>query len=151
MNSSFPNAEVLEILDNMDQIYVNKIPEKFRIFLKSNASKNYQNHIVPTKDLNGQILSPKTLSILALINLKFWVESDEHKQRLLAQYKENDKKKIEKLSKAIDNNNYKIFEKVSTEKETYEEPLNEEGMILSENKSIFGKFIDYIKSLIFEI
>ena len=82
MNSSFAYAEVLEILDNMDQIYVNKIPEKFRIFLKSNASKNYQNHIVPTKDLNGQILSPKTLSILALINFKFWVESDEHKQRL---------------------------------------------------------------------
>ena len=104
MNSSFAYAEVLEILDNMDSMYVNKIPEKFRLFLKNNASKNYQNHIEPDKDLQGQVLSPKTLSILALINLKFWVESEEHKQRLLTRYKENDIKKMEKLSKAIDNN-----------------------------------------------
>ncbi len=146
MNSSFAYAEVLEILDNMDSIYVNKIPEKFRLFLKNNASKNYQNHIEPSKELQGQVLSPKTLSILALINLKFWVENEEHKQKLLAKYKENDRKKMEKLSKAIDNNNYNIFEKVK-EKEVYEES---EETALVEKKSVFRRFIDYLKSLIFE-
>lgn len=146
MNSSFAYAEVLEILDNMDLVYVNKIPEKFRLFLKNNASKNYQNHIEPSKDLQGQVLSPKTLSILALINLKFWVENEEHKQKLLAKYRENDRKKIEKLSKAIDNNNYKVFDKVK-EKEVYEES---EETALVEKKSVFKRFIDYLKSLIFE-
>ena len=147
MNSSFAYAEVLEILDNMDSMYVNKIPEKFRLFLKNNASKNYQNHIEPDKDLQGQVLSPKTLSILALINLKFWVESEEHKQRLLARYKENDIKKMEKLSKAIDNNKYNIFEKVK-EKEVYEE--EKQTALVVEKKSVFRRFIDYLKSLIFE-
>lgn len=145
MNSSYAYAEVLEILDNMDSIYVNKIPEKFRIFLKDNASKNYKKHIEVSKDLQGQVLSPKTLSILALINLKFWVENEEHKQKLLARYQENDRKKMEKLSKAIDKNDYKVFDKVK-EKEVYEETA-----LVVEKKSIFRRFVDYLKSLIFEI
>lgn len=144
MNSSFAYAEVLEILDNMDSTYVNKIPEKFRIFLKDNASKNYKKHIEVSKELQGQVLSPKTLSILALINLKFWVENEEHKQKLLARYQENDRKKMEKLSKAIDKNDYKIFDKVK-EKEVYEETA-----LVVEKKSIFRRFVDYLKSLIFE-
>lgn len=146
MNSSFAYAEVLEILDNMDSIYVNKIPEKFRLFLKDNASKNYQKHIEVSKDLQGQVLSPKTLSILALINLKFWVENEEHKQKLLAKYQENDRKRMEKLSKAIDKNNYNIFDKVK-EKEVYEES-SEKALV--EKKSVFKRFVDYLKSLIFE-
>lgn len=146
MNSSYAYAEVLEILDNMDSIYVNKIPEKFRIFLKDNASKKYQKHIEISKDLQGQILSPRTLNILALINLKFWVENEEHKQIILARYKENERKKIEKLSKAIDNNNYKVFDKVK-EKEIYEESTE---IAVIEKKSIFKRFINYLKSLIFE-
>ena len=144
MNSSFAYAEVLEILDNMDSTYVNKIPEKFRIFLKDNASKNYKKHIEVSKELQGQVLSPKTLSILALINLKFLVENEEHKQKLLARYQENDRKKMEKLSKAIDKNDYKIFDKVK-EKEVYEETA-----LVVEKKSIFRRFVDYLKSLIFE-
>lgn len=147
MNSSFAYAEVLEILDNMDSIYVNKIPEKFRLFLKDNASKNYQKHIEVSKDLQGQVLSPKTLSILALINLKFWVENEEHKQRLLAKYQENDRRKMERLSKAIDNNNYKVFDKVK-EKEVYEEENSENLPI--EKKTVFKRFIEYLKGLIFE-
>lgn len=147
MNSSYAYAEVLEILDNMDSIYVNKIPEKFRVFLKDNASKNYKKHIEVSKDLQGQVLSPKTLSILALINLKFWVENEEHKQRLLARYQENDRKKMEKLSRAIDKNDYKVFDKVK-EKEVYEEENSENLPI--EKKTVFKRFIEYLKSLIFE-
>ena len=127
MNSSYAYAEVLEILDNMDSIYVNKIPEKFRIFLKDNASKKYQKHIEISKDLQGQILSPRTLNILALINLKFWVENEEHKQIILARYKENERK--------------------IKEKEIYEESTE---IAVIEKKSIFKRFINYLKSLIFE-
>ncbi len=52
-----------QIRDEVKSLDINKIPEKFRLFLKNNASKNYQNHIEPDKDLQGQVLSPKTLSI----------------------------------------------------------------------------------------
>lgn len=143
MNSSYAYAEVLEVLENMDDVYVQKIPEKFLIFLKENASLNYQKHITASKELNGQIYSPKTLSILALINLKYWVESEEHRQKLLERYKENEKKKFEKLSKDFDNNKYDVFERTK-EKETYEEK-NENLPI--EKKSGFKKFIDFIKRI----
>ena len=147
MNSSYAYAEVLEILDNMDNSYVKKIPEKFLEFLKENASKNYQKHIVVSNDLKEQVMSPKTLSILALINLKYWVDSEEHRQELLKKYKDNEKKKYEKLSKDFDNNKYNVFEKMK-EKETYEEKVSENLPI--ENKSIIKRFIDFIKRLIFE-
>ncbi len=54
---------------------------------------------------------------------------------------------MEKLSKAIDNNKYNIFEKVK-EKEVYEE--EKQTALIVEKKSVFRRFIDYLKSLIFE-
>lgn len=147
MNSSYAYAEVLEVLENMDDVYVQKIPEKFLIFLKENASLNYQKHITTSKELNGQIYSSKTLSILALINLKYWVESEEHKQKLLEKYKENEKKKFEKLSKSLDNNKYNVFETIK-EKETYEEKNKENSLI--QNRSLFKRIIDFFASKIFE-
>lgn len=147
MNSSYAYAEVLEVLDNMDEIYVSKIPPKFISFLKENASKNYQKHIVTTKELEDQNLDVQTLNILALINLKYWVESEEHKQELLAQYKENEKKKMEKLSEHFDSSS--IFDKT---KDINNNTMNIEksNNLPIEKKSIFRKIVDYFKSKIFE-
>ena len=113
MNSSYAYAEVLEVLENMEDIYVKKVPPKFIEFLKENASKDYQKHIVTSKTLDAQDLNAETLNILALINLKYWVESEEHKKELLAKYKENEKKKIERLSQHFDSST--IFDKTKSE------------------------------------
>ena len=96
-NNSYAYAEVLDVLDNMEEIYIKKIPNSFIEYLKENASLNYQKHISTSIPLEKQKLNNNTLTLLAIINLKYWVDSEEHKQKLLAQYRENDKKILEKL------------------------------------------------------
>lgn len=92
MDNSFAYSEVLEVLSNMDKKYVNKIPKKLIDYFDVNSSENYIKHINPNVDLKEQKLSKKTLDILALINLKYWTKSEEHRKRLLKQYSDNEKK-----------------------------------------------------------
>ena len=96
MNNSYVYSEVLEVLDNMEQKYVNNIPNKFIELLKMNASSDYIKHINPSIPLQKQNLNKMTLNILAIINLKYWVNDEEHKKELLEKYKQNNKR-IENL------------------------------------------------------
>ncbi len=72
MNNNYAYAETLDVLSNMSQTYINKIPEKILKFLKENADKNYKKRINPYEKLNKQNLDKKTLGILAMINYKYW-------------------------------------------------------------------------------
>ena len=96
--NSYAYAEVLDVLNNMEDEYVEKIPKSFIEYLKENSSDDYQNHVTLDKPLEKQNLNSKTLSILAAINLKYWVESDEHKKELLNKYRENGEKQTENIS-----------------------------------------------------
>lgn len=80
---SYACAEVLDVLDNMEKKYVEKIPKNFLEVLKENASDNYKKHIVTFKPLKNQNLNKETLKILTVINLKYWTESQEDKDRIL--------------------------------------------------------------------
>lgn len=156
-NYSYAYAETLEVLDNMEEIYIQKIPQKLIDFLRENSSKDYQNHITTDKPLKNQNLNQTTLNLLALINLKYWVESEEHKKELLKKYKDNEKKEIERLNKHFDSSS--IFEKNNEEKQENNQinleekieniEINKENLPV-ERKSIFKRFIDFLKSKIFE-
>ena len=90
-------VEVLEILKHMDKIYVSKIPKELREFFERNASKEYEFHINDKKSFNEQELKESTVNILAMLNINYWCETEEHKQELLKKYHENDLKKEEEL------------------------------------------------------
>lgn len=72
MTNNYAYAETLDVLNNMSQTYINKIPEKILNFLKENSDKTYKKHIIPYERLNKQKLDEKTLGILAMINYKYW-------------------------------------------------------------------------------
>lgn len=150
MNNSYAYAEVLDVLDHMKPIYIKKIPQSFIEYLKENASLDYKKHITLNKPLDKQNLAPKTLSILAVINLKYWVESEKHKQELLNQYRENGKKEIERLSEQFDSSN--IFDKPEENKVTENnfQSMKKAQNLPIEKKSIFRKIIDFFASKIFE-
>ena len=142
--NSYAYAEVLDVLDNMEVEYVEKIPKAFIDYLKENSSSEYKSHITLDKPLEKQNLNSKTLSILAAINLKYWVESESHKQELLNQYRENGEKQKEKIDENVVIND--IF--VTAEKIEKEE-INDENLPV-ERKSLFRRIIDFFASKIFE-
>lgn len=145
--NSYAYAEVLDVLDNMETKYVEKIPQSFIEYLKENSDSDYQKHVTLDEPLEKQNLNSKTLSILAAINLKYWVESENHKQELLKTYRKNGEKQKEKLSEKVEVKD--IFEKAEEiEKEENRENLSQNLPIA--RKSLFRRIIDYFESKIFE-
>jgi len=71
-NNSYAYAEVLDVLDNMNEIYKKKISKEFIEYMRKNADRKYKKRIISFKPLEKQNLSKETLLILAMINYKFW-------------------------------------------------------------------------------
>ena len=67
-------AELDEILNLMNDKYLEKIPTKFREFLSREKDKYYTNKIDINKPLEEQNLQRKTLVLLAVLRLKEQVE-----------------------------------------------------------------------------
>lgn len=138
--------EVLEILKHMDRKYVTKIPKDLIEFFERNSSKEYEFHIDTSIPLEEHKLKENTINILAMLNLNYWCESEEHKKELLKKYHENDLRHQEKLRNKYNTDNlFKRERKVITSiKENYENsiPLKyEEPKWYQKTYNIILKFI----------
>ena len=102
---AFAYAEILEILDYMEEEYVNKIPQKLIKVIKENASDTYERHLDANVPLEEQEISEKTTAILAMLMLNYWCESPEQKQELTDMFNENERKYQEELQRKYDPNN----------------------------------------------
>ena len=125
-------VEVLEVLNNMDSKYIEKIPKKLIEFFINNRSKEYKFHLKENTPLEEQHLKEITINVLAMLNLNYWCESEEHKNNLLKKYYDNEIKYQKKLKEKYNMDNlFKKETKVvnATQKEhldklpeNYEEP-----------------------------
>lgn len=106
-------VEVLEILNNMDSKYIEKIPRKLIEFFINNSSKEYKFKLDKTIPLEEQKLKENTINILAMLNLNYWCESEEHKKVLLKKYYDNEMKYQEKIMEQYGTD--KLFKKESAD------------------------------------
>jgi len=90
-------VEVLEVLEHMDSKYKEKIPKKLIEFFINNSSKEYKFHLKDNTPLEEQNLKEITINVLAMLNLNYWCESEEHKKELLKKYYDNEMKYQEKV------------------------------------------------------
>ena len=84
INMEFKEAvsETLDILEDMDEKYIQKIPKKIISFLKENKLHNYNSRLDHTKKLYEMQLKEKTKDILAIICIKYWYSNEEKTQYL---------------------------------------------------------------------
>ena len=128
---AFAYAEILEILDYMEEEYVNKIPQKLINVIKENALDTYERHLDANVPLEEQEISEKTTAILAMLMLNYWCESPEQKQELTDMFNENERKYQEELQRKYDpnnifNNNPKPVEEPKAVVEPVKETVKEE-------------------------
>lgn len=109
-------AEVDEILSLMDNKYIEKIPVKMRKIFENERQKDYNPEIKVNIPLDEQNLQRKTFAILAMLNLNYWCEDEEEKQKLIQVYTENDKIREEELREKYNPDN--IFKKKDTNEQT---------------------------------
>lgn len=138
-------VEVIEILKHMDQKYVEKIPQKLKDFFEKNCSKDYVFNLNIDKPLIEQNLKTKTLAILGMLNVNYWCESEELKQKLLEKYYEEEMLYQQELREKYNPDN--IFKKHIQENKIEESTVKEEVALVEYKESIFKRFINKIKSI----
>ena len=87
--NNYAYSEVLDVIDNMEEKYKELLPEKLIHFLNENENSEYQKHVIPNIPLSKQNISKDAITILAMINLKYWVKDEKHKAELIEKYKMN--------------------------------------------------------------
>ncbi len=138
-------VEILEILKYMDKIHVDKIPKKLIEFFEENKSNNYNFKYDSAVELDKQNLNDNTLALLAMLNLNYWCESEEHKKELIDRYNDNEQKYQEELREKYNPDN--IFKKNNQEKSIEKNIVKEEVAMVEYKESIFKKIINKIKSI----
>lgn len=146
-------TEVLTIVDNMNPQYKQRLPKKLIEFFDENSDKEYKfnlNYSVPLKDNK---LKPGTKSLLAVLNLQYWCESEEEKKKFLNIYAENESRFQEKFK--IENmfvqaekekNDLRIFQEENQKKDN-----NQIMQLIKEENKWYKKIFDKIKNLLFMV
>lgn len=91
-------SEIVEIFSKMNPEIVEKVPLKLREFFTYNKLPDYVEHINLEQTLGEQNLTDETVTILAMLNLKYWTEDEQSKEKLKRIYEENEKIYNEKYS-----------------------------------------------------
>lgn len=131
-------SEIYTILQMVDPQYLDKIPNRLQKIIIEEMDKNYHSKIVPNLPLKEQGLHERTYAILAMLNLNYWCENQEQKDKLLKIYNDNEKIKNEKLKEKYSLNNI-LNNNTTTTTNTIS--------LLECKKTIFQKIFDKIKNL----
>ncbi len=132
-------SEVLDIINNMEDIYREKISTKFMEFLVKNQNENYINHMNPNFEMNEQIKGKKTKEILAIIAYNYWYneeQREEYKKRL----KENEEIHQQELRKLYDTDN--LFKRNRESEDT-----NNMQIMVVQKKKWYQKIFEKIKGI----
>lgn len=90
-------AEVDYIIHHMNELYLNKIPQKVRDYITIVKKKNIDIYVNPKIPLEKQGLKEYTLYLLMILNLKYWC-NDERRKDILAMMENNQRKYDEKIN-----------------------------------------------------
>jgi len=137
-------SEIDEFLGLLSEEQINKIPKKLREFFREEKDENYIKGINPKEPIKNQNLKEETLGIIALLNLQYWCEDENEKQRLKEVYAKNEKVYQEMLQVAFNPDD--IFKK-KTQPIENEQVENTQMVVYKE--SFIQKIIGKIKKIFF--
>ena len=143
MENMLAYAEIDEILNLLEDNYRERVPKKVRDFFKEEKMKDYHPEIDIEKPLIEQNLKRETIVLLAILNLNYWCENEEEKQRFLNELDKNEEEKKELEEKYNPDNLFK--------KEKQIKILKEENTSLIEYKKtnmlkrVFEKIMNFFK------
>lgn len=140
-------VEVGKILDILGDTYKQKLPENVkRLF---DVHENYACNVKIDEDTNVEEIqiSRKALIIISILNLKYWEEDSDKKEKLKEQYYSNEVKFQEKI------NLYKrddwIKNRTNIPKTRIKENNTETSLIISKDNSVIAKIKRFFINLIY--
>lgn len=137
-------SEIDEFLGLLSDEQRNKIPQKLREFFREEKDENYIKGINPTEPIKNQNLKEETLGIIALLNLQYWCEDENEKQRLKEVYDKNEKIYQEKLQVSFNPDD--IFKKKNDNTENLQKRIENTQMV-EYKESFIKKIIEKVKKI----
>lgn len=133
-------SEIYEILNLIDNEHTNKIPIKVKELIINEKDSSFRPNILTNIPLEKQKLQKETFTILTILYLNYWCESESEKQEIINLCNNVDILNREKYS--YDN----LFKK--NKKIAIQEVIEEKNNSLVEYKeSIFAKILNRIKKI----
>ena len=120
-------SEIDEFLGLLSSEKRNKVPQKLRELFKRERDKEYIKRIDTTIPIKEQNLKEETLAIIALLNLQYWCEDEDEKERLQKVYSNNEKLYQEMLREKFNPDN--IFKMRISKVENGQEQIQNAQMI----------------------
>ena len=145
INTRKAYSEIDEFLGLLSEEQRNKIPKKLREFFKEEKDQEYKKGINPNIAIKNQDLKEETLGIIALLNLQYWCEDENEKQRLKEVYAKNEQVYQEMLQVAFNPDD--IFKKrTSNAEKELEQAENTQIVEYKEPiiKRIFNKILKFL-------
>lgn len=133
-------SEVLEVLRNMSESDINKIPNDMIEMFKENSNKLHDFRYDFNKDFKEQNISKRAKMILAIIFRDYWASPSQKEIIVARQNFERDRIEMQKQEKYNINN---IFKKNEIKKDI----KTEEIQITNYKESIIKKIINKIKKI----
>lgn len=132
-------SEIYEILNLMETEYTDKVPNKFKELIISEKDNSFKPNIKINIPLESQNLQKDTLTILAILYLNYWCESEQEKEELIKLFNEVDKQNAEKYN--IDN----IFKKRQNDTNIIDE--DGDTSLIKYKENFFLKLLNRLKRL----
>ena len=139
-------VEILEIINYMGQDYKKKIPIKLLKFFEENKDLNYEFKL-ESLNLSNTFLF-ETLSILALIEQRYWA-TDEEREILNKALKENEQKYQEDLREKYNPDN--LFKNKNIKTETNITTISEKNNTKTKEETTGFSMVEYKKSIFIRI
>lgn len=145
VNTRQAYAEIDSFIDLLDEYNKNKIPEKLREYFKNEKDEKYIKKINPNQSIQSQNLKEETLALIAMLNLQYWCENEDEKERLKKIYAQNEKKYQDMIQEKYNIDN--IFKKNEEIIENKQEQKNDMQIVVYKNstlKKIINKILNFL-------
>ena len=136
-------SEVYEILQLLDDEFVDKVPKKFMEFIEKEKDNDYIPNIKPNVSLEEQELLEDTINILAMLKLDYWCENEAEKQELLDILNKNEIEHQQELREKYNPDN--LFK--NKNKSYYENVKEEKSLVIKAKKNFIIMLFEKIKMM----
>ncbi len=138
-------TEILEILKNVDNELIEKLPQKFKDFLQENKSETYNPQFDYMKDLKDLKLKEETKNLLGIMYMNYWSEPEERKEYEKLLNENQIKYNLEIKQKYNPDNLFK--KQMSNKGVSAEEKITKDAQLIKYNESLFRKIWNKILSI----
>ena len=136
VNTRQAYTEIDNFIELLDEYNRNKVPKKLREYFKKEKDNTYTKTINPNIPIKKQSLKEETLALIAMLNLQYWCEDENEKEKLKNIYNENEIRYQEELKEKYNPDN--LFKnKIKTNVEGIEHEQTD--MVQYRKENIFSK------------